>query len=348
MKKLFLSIQVCMLSVFCYGQVGNFSEIIIDSLNVQSTAARPMGLTLLSNTSSANNQGTAYIGLHRKSYISATASGNDMTDNVGLWIKGFYQGIGNSMPIFIGGAGYQNEDCKMMVDKNGNIGIGTIVPGTQFNINQGTYPSYGASDKVLTISTTTVPVLELARPIAGTTVGNKIGAIYFTNLQGQSDAHRQVAAIWAENGGGTQYPLLTGGRLVFMTKASAAGLQSKMVFTEQGNLGIGTEDTKGYKLAVAGTMIAERVKVKLQSSWPDYVFADDYKLPSLAEVGTYIKQNRHLPDMPAADEVAKEGLDVGEMNKLLLKKVEELTLYLLKQDEKIQQLTEEIKTLKQK
>jgi len=347
MKKLFLSIHVCMLSVFCYAQTGTFSEVIVNTLNVQSATSRPMGLTLLSNTSTANNQGTAYIGLHRKSYISATATGNDMTDNVGLWIKGFYQGVGNAMPVFIGGTGYQNEDCKMMVDKNGNIGIGTVVPGTQFNINQGSFPSYNASDKVLTISTTTVPVLELARPINGTTVGNRIGAIYFTNLQGQSDAHRQVAAIWAENGGGTQYPLLTGGRLVFMTKASAAGVQSKMVFTEQGNLGIGTEDTQGYKLAVAGQMIAERIKVELQGSWPDYVFADDYKLPPLAEVAAYLKENKHLPDMPAAEEVQKNGLDVGEMNKQLLKKVEELTLYLLKQDEKIQQLTEEIKTLKQ-
>jgi hypothetical protein len=123
--------------------------------------------------------------------------------------------------------------------------------------------------------------------------------------------------------------------------------QSLLMVKADGSVGINATDTKGYKLAVGGSIIAERLKIKPQSSWPDYVFADDYKLPSLAEVGAYVKANRHLPDMPAAAEVAKDGLDVGEMNKLLLKKVEELTLYLLKQDEKIQQLTKEISALKQ-
>jgi len=93
-----------------------------------------------------------------------------------------------------------------------------------------------------------------------------------------------------------------------------------------------------YTLAVGGKAIAEAVTVQLQGTWPDYVFKKDYQLPSLTDVKTYIDQNQHLPDMPSEAEVAKDGLDLGEMNKLLVKKVEELTLYLIEKDnEKMKQ-----------
>jgi len=95
------------------------------------------------------------------------------------------------------------------------------------------------------------------------------------------------------------------------------------------NVGIGTTDTKGYKLAVAGNMIAESVKVQLRSAWPDYVFANEYKLPSLKDTEKHIKENNHLPGIPSAAEVKTNGIDVGEMNAKLLKKIEELTLYVI-------------------
>jgi len=74
--------------------------------------------------------------------------------------------------------------------------------------------------------------------------------------------------------------------------------------------------------------------VKLNNVWPDYVFKPTYQLPSLTEVKTYIDQNKHLPEIPSEQEIAKEGQNLGEMNKLLLKKVEELTLYLIENDRK--------------
>jgi hypothetical protein len=108
------------------------------------------------------------------------------------------------------------------------------------------------------------------------------------------------------------------------------------------NIGIGTIDTKGYKLAVAGNAIAESVTVKLQSDWPDYVFKKNYSLSPLSEVKTYIDQNSHLPDMPSAGQVTKEGINLGEMNKQLLKKVEELTLYLIEEDKEVHELHNQI------
>ena len=115
-----------------------------------------------------------------------------------------------------------------------------------------------------------------------------------------------------------------------------------------GNMGIGTTDPKGYKLAVDGSAIATSMTVKLYTNWPDYVFKKDYQLPPLTEVKTYIDQNQHLPEVPSEEQIAKDGLNLGEMNKLLLKKVEELTLYLIEKDTENRQQRADIEELKAK
>lgn len=94
----------------------------------------------------------------------------------------------------------------------------------------------------------------------------------------------------------------------------------------------------GYKLTVTGKIICEELKVELAGNWPDYVFADEYQLTSLHQLKSYIEANHHLPNIPKADEVAKEGFEVGEMNRKLLEKVEELTLYVIQLQEQIDQL----------
>ncbi|RFS23933.1 hypothetical protein DVR12_08605 [Chitinophaga silvatica] len=91
------------------------------------------------------------------------------------------------------------------------------------------------------------------------------------------------------------------------------------------------------ELSVNGTITAKRIRVT-QTGWPDYVFAKDYVLPGLDKVEEFIKKNQHLEGIPAAAIVEKEGMDVGEMNKKLLEKVEELTLYLIEQNKKIKEL----------
>jgi hypothetical protein len=109
------------------------------------------------------------------------------------------------------------------------------------------------------------------------------------------------------------------------------------------NIGIGTTDTKGYKLAVNGDAVFTKIKVKQYAAWPDYVFEPAYQLPSLGQLAAFINEHRHLPDMPAAAEVAKEeGIDVSEMNTKLLKKVEELTLYLIEQHKRLEEQQERI------
>ncbi len=110
-----------------------------------------------------------------------------------------------------------------------------------------------------------------------------------------------------------------------------------------GSVGIGTTNPGTYKLAVAGKVAAwEEVKVLNPSSaFPDYVFAPSYKLRSLAEVESYIKQNQHLPEVPAAATVAQEGMGLVEMNTIAIKKIEELTLYLIEQNKRLMKLEQE-------
>ncbi|SDQ01682.1 hypothetical protein SAMN05428975_5931 [Mucilaginibacter sp. OK268] len=111
-----------------------------------------------------------------------------------------------------------------------------------------------------------------------------------------------------------------------------------------GNVGIGKTNPQN-KLDVNGRIHSQSVLIDM-NGWSDYVFKKDYHLPSLQEVKAYIEQNQHLPEIPSEQQIAKEGLNLGEMNKLLMKKVEELTLYLIAMKEEISSLKGQVQTLK--
>ena len=104
-------------------------------------------------------------------------------------------------------------------------------------------------------------------------------------------------------------------------------------------IGIGTQNiASGYLVSVGGKMIAEEVRVQLKTAWPDYVFKEDYALPTLSQVDQYIKDNKHLPGIPSAKEVEENGLHLGEMEVKLMEKIEELTLYFIELDKRIKSL----------
>jgi len=115
------------------------------------------------------------------------------------------------------------------------------------------------------------------------------------------------------------------------------------IYGNNGNIGIGTSVAHDAKLAVNGTVLAQEVTVDSNpADWPDYVFAKTYGLRSLTEVKSYIDKNQHLPELPSAEEVQKDGLKLGEMNKLLTKKVEELTLYMIDKDKQVKDLNSKL------
>lgn len=124
------------------------------------------------------------------------------------------------------------------------------------------------------------------------------------------------------------------------------------------NIGIGTNDPQAPlhlvgDAKVEGNIIAKRVSLDV-GSFPDYVFEKDYKLMTLQDLEAFVKQNKHLPGIPSEKDIVSRGMDVAQINTLLVEKVEELTLYTIdqekklnKQDEEIQALKDELKAIKE-
>lgn len=112
-------------------------------------------------------------------------------------------------------------------------------------------------------------------------------------------------------------------------------------------LSIGTQNLPdGYKLSVGGQAIVEKIRVQLETAWPDYVFEDSYNLQNLKELKAFIEKNGHLPGMPSATEVEKSHQDLGLIQQKLLKQIEELTLYAIQADENSELLKKENSMLK--
>jgi hypothetical protein len=204
---------------------------------------------------------------------------------------------------------------RAVLDANGNFGIGITSPSYKLDVN-GVIHSSVTSGNNLILSKST------------------------------------GASLAFDNGSGTQTAMIEAGSVdnhleFFTNTATNTGIIERMRITNNGNIGINTTDPKGYMLAVNGSAIATSMTVKLNANWPDYVFKKDYSLPSLSKVKTYIDQNQRLPDMPPEAEVAKDGINLGEMNTLLTKKVEELTLYAIEQEKIQKQQQEDINQLKE-
>lgn len=115
---------------------------------------------------------------------------------------------------------------------------------------------------------------------------------------------------------------------------------------QNGNVGIGVLDPKA-RLAVDGNILAKEIKIKTNVTVPDYVFEADYRLPSLASIEAFVKEHKHLPEIPSATEIQKDGLDLATMNLLLLKKMEELTLHLIEKEKRIEALESRVQQLEQ-
>jgi len=157
------------------------------------------------------------------------------------------------------------------------------------------------------------------------------------NLYGVSAAN--MGAMMFQNV--TSGVITSNGANIFISPSGAIAAS----FLANGSVGIGTTNPGSNKLAVEGTIGARRVVVTATNPFPDYVFAPAYTLPSLGTVAEYIRNNGRLPGMPCADSVAKTGLDLGNTQVKLVEKIEELTLYSIALQNKVDALQDKVDEL---
>ncbi|WPV01706.1 hypothetical protein SNE26_07970 [Mucilaginibacter sp. cycad4] len=124
--------------------------------------------------------------------------------------------------------------------------------------------------------------------------------------------------------------------------SSVSLADTKMTILSSGFVGIGTT-TPREELSVNGSIRAKQIKVEI-ANWPDYVFKSSYKLRPLMEVQAFIGENGHLPEIPSSQEIAEKGLNLGEVNRILLQKIEELTLYLIEKDRQLDQQNKKLRS----
>ncbi|HET7117790.1 MAG TPA: hypothetical protein VFI29_14950 [Hanamia sp.] len=284
----------------------------------------------------------------RTSLVSGWASAGDLvfgaTDNYGTNISS-----DNVLPTE-----------RMRILANGNVGIGTSSPLTKLdvrgNVNIG-------NTKIISLSPDFAGNGEL--PSGAYLGSNGTNALSFAPSTDLGSAGAKIVFCYYSAGWHSA--------IEFANVAS--GYSNLLLMKSGGNVGIGTTtpnpnaslDVNGnvysngkifigtpnantatqiapYSLAVNGSAIFTKAVVKLNSAWPDYVFAPAYNLPKLDSLEQFIKLNQHLPEMPKASDVEKNGIDLGDNQTILLKKIEELTLFAIeqkKQTEKLQKIVEE-------
>ncbi|MDX1407333.1 MAG: hypothetical protein R3330_04350 [Saprospiraceae bacterium] len=114
-------------------------------------------------------------------------------------------------------------------------------------------------------------------------------------------------------------------------------------FTGDVRIGQNVDPYSGaYKLVVDGKILAEELRVQNSLDWPDYVFSEEYELTTLGDVEVFIRKHGHLPHLPSAAQVEKDGIVLGEMQALLLRQIEELTLHVIRQQKEIDLLKQQI------
>jgi len=280
------------------------------------------------NTSGANiyntNSGNVGIGTTTPSHLLEVKGGDVYTNgslqvdggdvfisrtslNYGYVVRPNLAGYKNLQFAVQGGGPLDNLSLNSNISFfTGKVGVGTQAPGYAMDVRGDIYTNgmlYVDGGDVL-ISRTTQPYGFILRP--------------------NTTSYKNLA--FAVTGGGNLDNVLVNSNLTQFN----------------GNVGIGTASTYNYALAVNGSAIFTKAVVKLYPNWPDYVFKKEYQLPSLDSVAAYIQRHQHLPEMPSADSVAKDGLDLGSNQAALLKKIEELTLYLIDQSKKLEKQNEDL------
>ena len=203
----------------------------------------------------------------------------------------------------------------------GNVGIGVPNPTQKFMVNGEIYSIGGLTSAIDSPEGGKLSLVNYMKSNAGTartwTIYNMTG-VYGNSLQ-----------FW-----------------MYETPPGSNASGPKFVIQDNGFVGIGNPFPQS-ELAVAGTITTKKVKVT-NTGWADFVFDPNYTLPSLGALEAFIKEQKHLPEIPSEQTISKEGLDLSEMAKLQMQKIEELTLYIIRQQKEIDELKTAMKNMQQK
>jgi hypothetical protein len=277
-----------------------------------------------------------------------------------------------------------NKTLTSPTINGGTINTATISGGTINNITTGAFTTLNANSATISGGTINGATIGATTPSTGafsslTASNNAIinsgicsinigsawgestgwGSGYLGFNMNRSNSNWYMINDGGNNNGGALIYTDIGGNLRFVTVGSFGSTSRyitdefmlnnvRMIITKDGNIGMGTSNTQGYKLAVNGGIIAEEVKVITDVPEADYVFKNNYSLMPLNQVERYVNEHRHLPEVPSAEQFKKDGYKVGEMDNLLLRKVEELTLYVIELKKENERLAKEVENLKNK
>jgi len=216
-----------------------------------------------------------------------------------------------------------SPQVRMQIDRNGNVGIGCDNPSAKLHVNNGAdsdasiLATSSENNKLVVSSGSTQPAYCSTFKITQDYNGDRRNG-YMSFNRGEST---------------------DGGFLILGTNG-----QDRVTIDTYGNVGIGkTNPTE--KLEVNGKIRTSEVLITLDN-WKDCVFYDNYNLMPLPELEVYINQNKHLPDVLSEKEILETGLPAGEMSKMQMQKIEELTLYIIQLNKIVQKQQEEIEKLK--
>lgn len=287
--------------------------------NVGIGTTNPKSRLLVSKGNSGGNP-------HGYSILTVENSNHSMISILTPNDKKAFFGFSDPQDNYVGGMQYEHADDRlvfrannrnhdMVIDKTGYIGVGTLTPKDKLEVNGSLRFTAGGERGIYW----------------GTTTQAKIKENWGIELNG--DGRRPV-----------QIP--TSSLVVGYDQTSADTDKGVGNLFVKGNVGIGTTDPKN-KLSVNGHIWAKEVKVSLKDA-ADWVFEEDYKLRPLKEVESYIKENKHLPEIPSAEEFREHDLKVSEMTNKLLQKIEELTLYVIEQNKRSEAQEARIKELEGK
>jgi hypothetical protein len=318
-----------------------------------------IGTYCLANNSNANyNTGVGYASLNQNTggantSIGALASQHNTTGqyNTAVGVSSLNSNLAASYNTAIGGASlFSNKSGA----ENTAIGYNSLNTNTtgQYNTAVG-YQAVADTGALYALSlgynsTATSNQLALSDSIHTIKAkGLSTGAGYvLTDVSGNGNLSLQPSAgstAWSFNGNSPTSGVSYLGSSNNVSLRFRTYNTEKMIIDSIGRVGIGVTNITdtSYKLYVEKGIRTRKVQVDI-ASWSDFVFDNNYKLPSLTSVENFIQQNRHLPDVPSASEVEQNGIDLGNNQKILLQKVEELTLYTIAQNKELIDQNKEI------